>query len=325
MAIGPADLELAEGSNTVVYAWGNEEAGYELAVQTIGGSHSAPSGVPGGTAGLVDDESLPDAADRAVAGRPRGRRRRRSPAGRRAAAEPHRRRNTPMRPAAAAAVLGLALAVGTPTAWALTRPPAAAGAPVVQALPPAGTPCRAGVRHPGGRRHRTGCRRRRRGTPARAPRRPSPLRSGWSCPPSASTPRSSPVGVSRTTARWPSRPTSTGSAGTASAPRPAEPGSAVLAGHVDDAEQGLGAMAPLREAAVGDEIMVTDADGATTRWRVVARELIRKQVAPAGPAVRPHGPPRLTLITCGGPFLPEFRSYRDNVVVVAEPLGGVTG
>ena len=59
VAIGPADLELAEGSNTVVYAWGNEEADYELAVQTIGGSHSAPSGVPGGTAGLVDDESLP--------------------------------------------------------------------------------------------------------------------------------------------------------------------------------------------------------------------------------------------------------------------------
>ena len=32
------------------------------------------------------------------------------------------------------------------------------------------------------------------------------------------------------------------------------------------------------------------------------------------------GPPRLTLITCGGPFLPEYLSYRDNVVVVAEPL-----
>jgi hypothetical protein len=32
------------------------------------------------------------------------------------------------------------------------------------------------------------------------------------------------------------------------------------------------------------------------------------------------GPPRLTLITCGGPFLPEFGSYRDNVVVVAELL-----
>ena len=28
---------------------------------------------------------------------------------------------------------------------------------------------------------------------------------------------------------------------------------------------------------------------------------------------------RLVVLTCGGPFLPEYRSYRDNVVVVAEP------
>ncbi len=55
VAIGPADLELAEGSNTVVYAWGSGDAGYELAVQSIGGSHSAPSGVPGGTGGTVGD------------------------------------------------------------------------------------------------------------------------------------------------------------------------------------------------------------------------------------------------------------------------------
>ncbi len=58
VAIGPADLELAEGSNTIVYAWGSEDAGFELAVQSIA-AHSAPSGVPGGSAGLVDDESLP--------------------------------------------------------------------------------------------------------------------------------------------------------------------------------------------------------------------------------------------------------------------------
>ena len=59
VAIGPADLTLAEGSTNIVYAWGSEDAGYELAVQTISGAHSAPSGVPGGTAGLVDDGSLP--------------------------------------------------------------------------------------------------------------------------------------------------------------------------------------------------------------------------------------------------------------------------
>ncbi|SNT00384.1 protein of unknown function [Geodermatophilus pulveris] len=59
VAIGPADLALEEGTTTIVYAWGSQDAGYELAVQSISGSHSAPSGVPGGSAGLVDDGGLP--------------------------------------------------------------------------------------------------------------------------------------------------------------------------------------------------------------------------------------------------------------------------
>jgi len=59
VAIGPADLTLSEGTTTIVYAWGSQEAGFKLAVQTISGGHSAPAGVPGGTAGLMDDSSLP--------------------------------------------------------------------------------------------------------------------------------------------------------------------------------------------------------------------------------------------------------------------------
>ena len=103
-------------------------------------------------------------------------------------------------------------------------------------------------------------------------------------------------------------------------PAPGDDGSAVIAGHVDDREQGLGAMAVLRDAAVGDEAVVTDAAGTQTRWRVVSRELIQKQVLPLDRLFAREGPPRLTLITCGGPFLAEFGSYRDNVVVVAEPV-----
>jgi sortase (surface protein transpeptidase) len=101
-------------------------------------------------------------------------------------------------------------------------------------------------------------------------------------------------------------------------PAPGEEGSAVIAGHVDSRTQGLGAMAPLRNAAVGDEVVLIDAAGTTTRWRVVSRELIEKQALPLDWLFTRAGPPRLTLITCGGPFLPEYRSYRDNVVVVAE-------
>ncbi len=56
VVIGPADLDLAEGVHTVVYAWGSAKDGnLKLAVQTIGGMHSAPSGVPGGTGGQAAD------------------------------------------------------------------------------------------------------------------------------------------------------------------------------------------------------------------------------------------------------------------------------
>ncbi|RBY93821.1 hypothetical protein DQ244_00035 [Blastococcus sp. TBT05-19] len=69
VAIGPADLTLAEGTSTIVYAWGNGDAGYELAVQTISGMHSMPTGVPGGSAGLVDqDGALPAVAALSVVG-----------------------------------------------------------------------------------------------------------------------------------------------------------------------------------------------------------------------------------------------------------------
>jgi Domain of unknown function (DUF4397) len=54
VAIGPEDLELEEGVNTIVYAWGNGDGGeLALAVQKINGIDSAPNAVPGGTGGDV--------------------------------------------------------------------------------------------------------------------------------------------------------------------------------------------------------------------------------------------------------------------------------
>jgi hypothetical protein len=49
VAIGPATLDLAEGTNTIVYAWGSAEAGnLALATQVIDGLHSTPAGVDAG-------------------------------------------------------------------------------------------------------------------------------------------------------------------------------------------------------------------------------------------------------------------------------------
>ncbi|WP_104181255.1 DUF4397 domain-containing protein [Arthrobacter sp. B0490] len=58
--IGPADLTLAEGTSTIVYAWGSLEAGnLALATQVIDGLHSSPGSVPGGQSGLAaqDDDA----------------------------------------------------------------------------------------------------------------------------------------------------------------------------------------------------------------------------------------------------------------------------
>jgi len=215
-----------------------------------------------------------------------------------------------VRPAAASAVLGLALAVGAPTVWALTRPEAAAGIPVEQALPaPAassGASPLPALPAPTTRSSRpTEVR------PAPAPARISVPALGVAAPVDA-------VGIADDGQM--ELPEDVSRVGWYRfGPEPGAGGSAVLAGHVDDREQGPGALLPLRDAAVGDEVTVTDVAGTVTRWRVVSRELITKQVLPVERIFARDGAPRLTLITCGGPFLPEYRSYRDNVVVVAEP------
>jgi hypothetical protein len=55
VALGPADLNLKEGTATIVYAVGSaEEKTLELVSQTITGLHSAPGGVPSGSGGLAD-------------------------------------------------------------------------------------------------------------------------------------------------------------------------------------------------------------------------------------------------------------------------------
>lgn len=60
VAIGPADLDLAAGANTIVYAWGSAEAGnLALAVQTIDGLGSAPGGVPAGGGSTAAGGALP--------------------------------------------------------------------------------------------------------------------------------------------------------------------------------------------------------------------------------------------------------------------------
>ncbi|MCK0113093.1 DUF4397 domain-containing protein [Ornithinimicrobium sp. F0845] len=69
VVLGPADVNLAEGTNTIVYAWGSAEEGtLDLAVQVIEGLHTPPDGVPSGQGGLADTGALLVLALAGVAG-----------------------------------------------------------------------------------------------------------------------------------------------------------------------------------------------------------------------------------------------------------------
>ncbi|WFE27203.1 DUF4397 domain-containing protein [Solwaraspora sp. WMMD791] len=58
VVLGPTDLNLNEGTATIVYAIGSaEEETLNVVAQTISGLHSAPDGVPSGTGGLADTGS----------------------------------------------------------------------------------------------------------------------------------------------------------------------------------------------------------------------------------------------------------------------------
>ncbi len=52
--LGPTDVTVSEGVNTIVYAWGSlADDNLAIAAQTIEGLHSAPAGVPSGELGLA--------------------------------------------------------------------------------------------------------------------------------------------------------------------------------------------------------------------------------------------------------------------------------
>jgi Sortase domain len=103
------------------------------------------------------------------------------------------------------------------------------------------------------------------------------------------------------------------------APRPGQPGVALIAGHVDSAAAGPGALYDLARIRVGSTVRVT-LRGLTTTWRVVrAPELTPKTALPRA-LFRAGGPPRLALVTCGGGFDAATGHYLDNVIVWAVPV-----
>lgn len=101
---------------------------------------------------------------------------------------------------------------------------------------------------------------------------------------------------------------------------PGTTGPAVIAGHVDSST-GPAVFARLGELAPGDEIGVGLDDGTSVTYVVTRTDSYPKTDFPTQQVYGPAPAPVLRLITCGGTFDREVRSYEDNVVVYAALLG----
>lgn len=101
---------------------------------------------------------------------------------------------------------------------------------------------------------------------------------------------------------------------------PGEIGPSVIAGHVDS-YSGPAVFVRLGDLAPGDDVLVDRADGTTVRFTVTDTQRHPKDDFPTEEVYGPTVQPVLRLITCGGEFDRDRRSYRDNVVVTAVLAG----
>jgi hypothetical protein len=101
-------------------------------------------------------------------------------------------------------------------------------------------------------------------------------------------------------------------------PRPGQAGPAVILGHVDS-RTGPGVFAGLSGIRPGTPIRVDRADGSAVTFRVTAVTRVPKTGFPTDLVYAPTLEPALRLVTCGGSFDRVRESYRDNVIVYADP------
>ncbi len=101
-------------------------------------------------------------------------------------------------------------------------------------------------------------------------------------------------------------------------PRPGDPGSAVVAAHIDFGGR-PGAFFDLAELPVGAEVLV-EGPGDVRRFVVTEREQVAKAEVQLADHFTAEGPTRLTLITCGGAFSRSVGHYEDNLIITAEPV-----
>lgn len=99
------------------------------------------------------------------------------------------------------------------------------------------------------------------------------------------------------------------------------PGNAVMAGHVDYAGVGPAVFARVGELVFGDRIEVTGEDVQLYRYEVEWSRLYDAVTAPVEEIIGQTEQEAITLITCGGQFVPSRGEYLQRLIVRAHRSG----
>jgi sortase (surface protein transpeptidase) len=103
-------------------------------------------------------------------------------------------------------------------------------------------------------------------------------------------------------------------------PRPGAPGPAVLIGHVDN-HTGPDVFYRLRQLRPGDQILIGQSDGTTTRFLVGRLAQHPKTALPTNRIWTTTTKPVVRLVTCAGSWDHATGHYLDNFFVYASPAG----
>jgi hypothetical protein len=104
-------------------------------------------------------------------------------------------------------------------------------------------------------------------------------------------------------------------------PTPGALGPAIILGHIDSRQFGPGVFYSLQDLQAGDGIEVTRADGTVAQFAVDNVRTVPKSNFPTLEVYGNLDHAGLRLITCGGEFDPDARSYESNVIVFASLVG----
>jgi LPXTG-site transpeptidase (sortase) family protein len=100
--------------------------------------------------------------------------------------------------------------------------------------------------------------------------------------------------------------------------KPGAAGSAVFAGHVDNALTTAGIFEHLSQLKAGDYVTVEDASGKSVVYRVTSSKSYPANQAPLADIFATTGPSRLALITCTGDWVTSEHQFDQRLVVIAQ-------